>query len=101
MPAPQSDMVVIDNDLIQTLMRDPVVAQRIGCLKNPPIRGNPRAGCGNCNDQRPDYDYVALRTCIALLDSSTLQFLKNYLNTRQIRIFRPNEARTHIIKHTR
>jgi len=103
MAEPQNDLVVIDNSMITGLLRDSALVSMLpACFSN--VTAPMQSGCGNCGGAvGPQIDFDRIKTCITLLDSSAMNVLKSYLNTKRIRVFYPAQkgGKSVVIQYTR
>ena len=98
------DLVIIDNSLIDALLRDQkLVSELPGCLANPPTtRGG--AGCNSCGGGALRVEYNQIKTCLAGLDDTHLSILKRHLDAKRIRLIYPRRTpggKIQGVEHTR
>ena len=81
----RQDLVVIENSTIDRLLSDQRVLAAIPSLRNPAVVNGRQTCCGSSST----IDYAAIKLTLAGLPSSAANVIKEVLNARQIRFYRP------------
>ena len=102
MPDPRDAHVVhITNDIIDTLLSNASVVALVPCLQH--VREVSPSGCCTGNTGAVTLDYQAVKDCIAMTDSSSIQIIRGALHAKAIVVHRQttHAGRRVSVKHTR
>jgi len=81
----RQDLIVIDNGIIDRLLTDQRVLAAIPSLRNPATVPGRQTCCGSTSA----IDYAAIKMTLAGLPSNAANVIKEVLNARQLRFYRP------------
>lgn len=91
-----TDIVVIEDSTILSLIRDSAYEQAIPCFANKKdVFQNSGGGCGSCaakRRERQKQTMAGIKSCLASLSPEKKTELKQLLNTKQIRVVYTNAA---------
>ena len=91
-----TDIVVIEDSMILSLIRDPAYEQAIPCFANKKeVFENSGGGCGSCAAKRrarQKQSMAGIKGCLAALSPEKKTELKQLLNTKQIRVVYTNAS---------
>lgn len=93
-------LVTIDDAVIDRLRMDPQAVAALPFLRN--LKPSVKKVRTCCN--AADVDYAGVKQDLAALDSATLRKLKQILNAKQIRFYRPTRTaagKAVVVKHTK
>lgn len=91
-----TDIVVIEDSTILSLIRDTAYEQAIPCFANKKeVFQSNNNGCGSCAQKRRERQKQAMagiKSCLAGMSPEKKNELKQMLNTKQIRVVYTNSA---------
>lgn len=91
-----TDIVVIEDSTILSLIRDPAYEQVIPCFANKKeMFQSGGGGCGSCaakRRERQKQTMAGIKSCLAGLSPEKKTELKQLLNTKQVRVMYTNAS---------